>query len=237
MNKNRRIIIVLLLAIIVAAVGGFATYKYLTPQKTNIYVFKQNYDAGTKLTEDMLIVVQADTNIYVAGAKKSASSVYATTENIDTILKSGDSLRTDVTQGMPLALSLLTANGGSQIEMDMDPSKIAISVPISDVSGVTKDLKEGSRVNVYVTGPIGVNGEYITMLLFENMRILSISRNDKGSLTTATLETTVEESLKLVHYATTYNIYFGMVDGTGYEYANEKNPYFNPSVSPAKEEK
>lgn len=230
MNKNRKIVIVLILAMVVAAVGGVAIYKYLTPQKTSVYVFKANYEAGTVITHDMLMVVQADSNIYTAGAKNNISTIFATADNIDTILKSGDSLRTDVTQGMPLTLSLLTSNGGSKVEMNMDPSKIAITIPVSDITGVTNELKSGSRVNVYVTGGSYVNGEAAkTILLFENMRVLSTAKNVNGLIASVTLETDLEESMKLVYYASSYSIYLGLVDGTGYEYSDVKEPSFRPN--------
>ena len=230
MHKNRKIIIVLILAILVAGIGGFATYKYLTPQKVGVYVFKANYPAGTPIKSDMLMVVQADAKIYTAGAKNNVSSVYVTSANIDTVIKSGDSLRMDVTQGMPLTLSLLTANGGSKIEMDMDPTKIAITVPVSEITGVTNDLKAGSRVNIYVTGGVeSVNdGAFQTMLLFENMRVLSVNKNNNGILGSVTIETDLEQSLKLVYYASSYSVYLGLVDGTGYEYSPVKEPTYSP---------
>ena len=37
---------------------------------------------------------------------------------------------------------------------DMDPTKVAVTVPVTNVSGVTNDLKEGSRVNIYAMGEI-----------------------------------------------------------------------------------
>ena len=227
--KNKKIVIVLLLAILVATAGGIATYQYLSPKKIGIYVFKGNYAAGTKLTEDMLMVVQADATIYTAGAKNNASMLYATNENIQTVLRSGDSLRADVVQGMPLALSLLTANGGSQVEMNMDPTKVAVTVGASSVTGVTNDLKAGSRVNVYVTGS-GRTGAYETILLFENMRVLAVAKNNNNSLTSLTLEVSRDDSMKLINYANSYAMYFGLVDGTGYEYSPEKEPHYAPEV-------
>ena len=232
MKKNTKIVLILVFAVLVAVIGGVALYSYLTPRKTSIYVFKQNVAAGTVVTEDMLMVVQADSSLYTAGAKGDISKYYVTAQNLDAVINSGDSLRMDVVQGMPFALSLLTANGGSKVEMNMDPTKIAVTIPVNMVTGVTNDLKEGSRVNVYVTGS-GINGDesYVTMLLFESMRVLYIGRNSSGELSTVTLETDREQSMELVHYATTYSIYLGLVDSSGYEYAPEKQPIFNPGGS------
>ncbi len=227
MQKNKKIVLVLIMAFIVAVVGGVALYYYLTPQKMTVYVFKQTVKAGEVLDESMLMPIQSDVKMYMAGAKTDISTVYATGSNIDTILKSGDTLRMDVVAGMPLTLSMLTANGGSKIEMNMDPTKIAISVPVTNITGVTPDLKSGSRVNVYVTGGIDKDTAG-TMLLFQNMRVLSVAKTNDGSLSTATLETTIEESLKLVYYANSASIYLGLVDSSGYAYSAIDEPKYSP---------
>ncbi len=228
MKKNRKIILILVLAFIVAVIGGVALYFYLTPQKTTVYVFKQNLSAGTVVTMDMLTPVQADSDVFFGGARSETSSVFVTGENVSEIIKSGDSLRTDVVKGMPFTISLLSSGGGSKIEMEMDPTKIAITIPISNTTGVTDELKNGSRVNIYVTGEgIGENSTYSTKLIFQNMRILAVGRNE-NTLTTATLETTIDESLKLVYYASTYSLYLGLVDGASYQYSNVSEPYFTP---------
>ena len=82
-SKNKKIIIVLVVAFLVAIAGGIALYMYLVPKKTTIYVFKQNVAAGTVVTYDMLMPIQADSDIYVAGAKTTASERYVTGANVD----------------------------------------------------------------------------------------------------------------------------------------------------------
>lgn len=231
MQKNRKIILILVLAFIVAVIGGVALYFYLTPQKTTVYTFKENYSAGTAITQDMLTPVQADANIYYGGAKSDISSYYVTGDNISEVLKSGDSLRTDVVKGMPFTISLLTAGGGSKVEMQMDPTKIAITVPITNITGVTNELKSGSRVNVYVTGEGGGDSEvYSTKLIFQNMRVLSVSYAQGNTLESATLECNIEQSMELVYYASTYSIYLGLIDGTGYQATSVSNPFYAPST-------
>lgn len=225
-KKNKKIIVILVIALVVAFIGGIALYIYLVPQKTTVYVFKSNAKAGDVVTEDMLMAVQADSNIFVAGAATDTSTQFVTGESITSVLKSGDSLRMDVSAGMPLTLSLLTANGGSTVEMNMDPTKIAITIPISGVTGVTNDLKPGSRVNIYVTGT-DANGSYTTTLAFQNMRILTVTKDSNGSLQSATVETSVEESLRLVYYAASYGIYLGLIDSTGYEFPATNEPSFS----------
>lgn len=230
MNKNKKIMLVLLLAILVAVLGGAAAYMYLVPQKTTVYVFKDNYKAGTKLTSSMLTAVQTDSKIVVAGADADTSSKFVTgddtdgdgTADIDEVLKIGDTLRMDVSSGMPLIKSLLTVSGGSNVEKNMDPSKIAVTVSVDNNSGVTKDLKQGSRVNVYVS--TGQDDTQKTTLLFQGVRVLKTSSSD-GTLQSATLEVNKDESLKLINAASSGTIYFGLIDSSGYEYVKGTPSY------------
>ena len=227
-SKNKKIMIVLIVALLVAVTGGVALCMYLVPKKTTIYVFKQNVSAGTIVTSDMLMPIQADSDIYVAGAKTNASERYVTGKNVDTVLKAGDSLRMDVTEGMPLTLSLLTTTGGSTVEMAMNPEKVAVTIAVSDITGITSELKAGSKVNVYATGLF--NEEYKTVLVFEGMRILAVNKNDR-TLTSVTLETSTEESLKLIYYATSYSIYLGLIDSSGYEFTGTNDASYSEGAS------
>lgn len=233
-KKNQKIIWILIAALIVAIAGGAALYHYLIPRKTTIYVFKESAKAGEVVTSDMLVAVQADSEIFIAGKRQDASGTFVTGKNMQEVLKSGDSLRIDVTPGMPLTLSMLTVNGGSAVEMTMDPTKIAISIPVTSITGVTNDLKTGSRVNVYVTGLMGEeNGKevYGTILLFQNMRVLAVDRDNNGELYSATLETTIEESLKLAFYSNGYTVSLGLIDSTGYEYSTMEEPSYSPGAA------
>ena len=151
-SKNKGIIMLLVAAVIVGIIGGVALITYMKPQKTTVYTFKDNYKAGTEVTSDMLSAVQCDSKIVTAGKKTDTSSRFVTGANLKAVLNSGDSLRMDVSEGMPLTLSMLSVNGGSTVEMNMDPTKVAVTVPVTNVSGVTNDLKEGSRVNIYAMG-------------------------------------------------------------------------------------
>lgn len=220
-------VVILVVAVLCAAVAAGMLYTYLNPQKTTIYVFKDNYEAGDVLTEDMLTVVQCDSTIIVAGAEADTSSRFVTGDDISSVLNTGDSLRMDVSAGMPLTLSMLSVSGGSSVEMNMDPSKIAVTVAADSVTAVTSEIKEGSRVNVYATG-IDTDG---TTLLFQGMRVLSVNTGSDGAVSSLTLECTADESLKLIYAANYSSLYFGLIDSTGYEYTEEDEPSYSPSAA------
>lgn len=220
-KKNKKLLIILIVAVIIAASGGAALYFYLVPQKVTMYVFKDNYKAGEVLSEEMLTPIQADSKIVVAGNTADTSSRFVTGDDITAVLQTGDSLRMDVSAGMPLTIALLSVNGGSSVEMNMDPSKVAVSIPISSTTGVTKDLKEGSRVNIYATGM--ENGG--TVLLFQNMRVLSVAKDSNGELSSTTIEVDINQSLKLIYAANNTSLYLGLVDSAGYEFVDGEPSY------------
>lgn len=222
--KNKKFMMILVMALVFAILGGISMYFFLVPQKTTVYVFNDNYKAGEPLTESMLTPIQADSKIVVAGKNADTSSRFITGSDIKAVLNTGDSLRMDVSEGMPLTLSILSVTGGSTVEMNMDPSKVAVSVPVSEITGVTKDLKEGSRVNIYTTGGDSMG----TTLLFQNMRILSVNKDSGGAMVSVTIEVTTDESLKLIYAANYSSIYLGLVDSAGYEHTEETMPSYAP---------
>lgn len=220
-KKNRKILLIIIVAFMVAVMGGVATFMYLNPQKTTVYVFKDNYNAGDVITEEMLTPVRCDASIIVAGSNAETASRFVTGQDIDAVLKTGDSLRMDVASGMPLTISLLSVNGGSSVEMSMDPTKVAVTVPLTSITGVTPELKDGSKVNIYATGGES-NG---TVLLFQGMRVLSVQNDSDGNLSSATIECDSAQSLKLIYAVQNSSIYFGLIDSAGYEYADGEPSY------------
>lgn len=216
-SKNRKIIIVLVLALIVSLAGSFLLYTYLTPQKTTVYVFNNNFETGTIVTESMLTAVQCDSNILVAGAKAGTGSQFVTGGSLKTVLNTGDTLRMDVSAGMPLTTAMLSVNGGTSIEMSMDPSKIAVTIPVNNATGVSNGLREGSRVNVYSVNDIGA------VLILQNMRVLAVKSGDE--VRNVTIEVTADQSLRLIYYIANSTIYLGLVDNGGYDYVEDMSSY------------
>lgn len=216
-SKNKKIVILLIVALIVSAVGAFLLYGYLKPQKTTVYVFRDNYETGTIVTANMLTAVQCDSNIVVAGAKSNTSNQFVTGYNLQDVLNTGDTLRMDVSSGMPLTTSMLSVNGGTSIEMSMDPAKIAVTIPVNNATGVSNGLREGSRVNVYSVTDTNAT------LIMQNMRVLAIKSGDE--IQNVTIEVSANESLRLIYYIANSTIYLGLVDNGGYEYVTDMSSY------------
>lgn len=222
--RNKKIIIILAIALCCAIAGGVGLYSYLVPQKSTIYVFNGDYEAGTLFTSQMVTPMQVDSKIVVNGAGKNTDSYYITSANINEILKQGNTLKTNVSKGMAVIPQQLSVSGGNALEHAMKPDCIAVTIPVNSNSGITNGLKANSRVNVY-TSQTGSNGIPQTTMLFQNMKVLAVYRND-GGICGVSLEVTQAQSLKLV-YATTYeSVYLGLVNENGYQVTKESEPKY-----------
>lgn len=111
-----------------------------------------------------------------------------------------------VTRNEPITgvkLSSVTAVEG--IPSTIEPGYRAVSVPVTDVSGVAGLVQPGSRVDVIFTKP-GSMAEAITSTILQNVKVLSVGRLTQAGQTVdpkapkmpvATLVVTPEEAQKL----------------------------------------
>lgn len=222
--RNKKTILILIVAICCAIAGGIGLYTYLVPQKSTIYVFNGDYEAGTLFTSQMVTPMQVDSHIVTNGASKSTDSYYITSATINDVLKQGNTLKTKVSKGMAVIPQQLSVSGGNALEYAMKSDAIAITIPVNSNSGITNDLKANSRVNVY-TSHQGSGGIPQTTLLFQNMKVLAVYRNDNG-ICGVSLEVTQAQSLKLVYSATYESIYLGLVNENGYQVTKETEPQY-----------
>lgn len=214
MKKNYKIIVILAVAVLMAILASVGIVSFLSPRRSTIYVFKGAYAIGTQITSDMLIPVQVDSSIVVAGRKANVNERLVTSDELRALLESGDSLKVSVGEGTPLMKSLLSISGGNSIVMSMSPSKVAVTVNVDNTTGVTQELYSGASVNVYVTAYSGN-----TFLLFEDMRVLDITRNKtNGGLSNVTLEVTNEQAVKLINSTKNGAIHLGLINEAGYQF-------------------
>jgi len=215
-SKNKKIVLVLVLAIIIALIGAVAIFSYLRPQRVTMYVFKDDYKAGTYVTDDILTPILVDRSITYGGRNAELDEAFITNNTKEKLInETTNFLKIDVSKGMPLTQSMLTINNWSKIQMEMDEKKVAVTIPINSISGVSKELTFGSRVNIYMSS--SNNSGNGTELLFENMKVLAVNKNDYGELISATIEVNVAESLSLINAAENYSIYFALVNGQKYQ--------------------
>lgn len=221
MSKNKIITSLIIGAILFSSLAAFLIYHYMSPSRGTMYVFNDSYSAGDQLTADMLTPVQVDSTIIVAGKRTNASAQFVTPNEYQALIRSGDSLRMDVSEGMPLTTSMLSVSGGSTVEMNMKSDAIAVTVAVDEYTGITNDLKEGSHVNIYAN----INSQ--TTLIQQNKRILEVFK-ENGTITGVSIEENIQESMELIYAVTNGNIYLGLVDATGYQAAEGSNPSYTP---------
>ena len=221
MSKNKIITSLIIGAVLFSSLAAFLIYHYMSPSRGTMYVFNDSYSAGEQLTADMLTPIQVDSSIIVAGKRTNASAQFVTPSEYQEVIRSGDSLRMDVSEGMPLTSSMLSVSGGSTVEMNMKSHAVAVTVSVNEYTGITNDLKEGSHVNIYA------NIDSKIMLIQQNKRILEVFKND-GVITGVSIEEDTQESMELIYAVTNGSIYLGLVDATGYQSTEGTDPTYSP---------
>lgn len=221
MSKNKIITIFAVCTLVFSLLAGYLIYRYMTPSRGTIYVFNDAYSAGDQIGAEMLTPIQVDSTIIMAGRSTDVGAQFVTPEEYAGIVRSGDSLRIDVGEGMPLTTSMLSVSGGSSVEMNMTSDAIAVTIEVNKYTAVTNDLKEGARVNVYSN----LNGR--TQLIQQNKRVLEVYKNG-SDISGVSLEENIYESMELIYAATNGSIYLGLVDATGYQSSEGEDPSYAP---------
>jgi Flp pilus assembly protein CpaB len=225
MKKNNKIIVVISIAVIASIIAGVLTFLFLSPSKTLVYAFKDDYSAGTKVTSDILVSMEVDSSIVIAGNKSSASNYFITTDEYQSVIQSGDSLKQDVYKGSLLTSSVLTTEGGTAIEKRMNPTSIAVSIPVDNITGVTYDLDVDSYCNLFVTYSSGS-----TYTLLEDMRVISVAK-DGSNLSSVTFEATKDQAEKIIDAVNTGTIRLGLINHENYNNTNTSSSKSNSKSS------
>lgn len=224
MQKNKIISILLACAVIFSGFAAFLIYHYMSPTRATIFVFNSDYSAGTLITESMLKPLQVDASMVSGGSSTNVDTAFVTPADYGEVVRSGDSLRMDVSEGMPFINAMRSVTGGSKIEMRMQSGSIAVTIPVDNITGVTNDLKDGSYVNIYAT-----DGNSTTMIQQKKL-VLEVFRSE-GSITGVSIEENKQESMELINAATQKSIYLGLI-GNGYQVSEgSDDPVYNAPAS------
>lgn len=221
MSKNKIISTLIACFAICSILACYLIYHYMSPSRGTVYVFNDDYEVGEQINSGMLVPVQVDSSIVVAGKTSDVSTQFVTPNEYAEVIRSGDSLRMDVSEGMPLTTSMLSVSGGSTVEMNMRSDAIAVTISVDQFTGVTNDLKAGARVNIY-----SILGSQ-TKLIQQNKRVLEVFK-DGTDIVGVSIEETIYESMELIYATTNGSVYLGLVDATGYQASEGEDPSYSP---------
>jgi len=217
MKKNIKIVIVFVVGVLCAILAATLVFVSVSPKKTTIYVFKDDYTAGTPISGKMLRAIEVDSRIVNAGHNTDVSTCFITIDTYTKLVKNGDVLNTDVVAGTPLMTTTLNDKANNSVEVLMGKTSVAVTIPVNNTTGVTANINAESYVNIYVTYNSG--GTY---LLLENVRVLN-AVNNKGSLSGITLELDNASAVQVINAVNTGHIYCGLVNETGYIYEDSSS--------------
>ena len=151
-KSGRILILIALLLVVVLAAAAFLLRDRFFPQQQaqalptavprqdliNIVVLAQPVSRGTVLTEGMLATIAYPQGEMVEGL------FYTDMQQVV-----GNQVKFNLEQGIPLTPSLITtAKEGSLASFEIEPGKVAISIPIDERTSVSYGLQPGDHVNI-----------------------------------------------------------------------------------------
>lgn len=216
MSKNKKILMVLIIALVLSVLAGVGVFTLINSQKTTIYSFNGDFKAGTKITDSMFTPIQVDKKVVETNRNSGISNYYITASSFNKIISDGDYLRSNVSANEILSKAMLVTNSGNEIEASMQNDKVALTLSVDSITGVTSDIRAGSYVNIYCGEK---NSTDPKTEVFEKMKILEVQQeaNETNTLKSITVECTNEQSQKLVSFAQNGYIYMGLINVTGYQ--------------------
>ena len=193
--------LILIFIVLFGALIAYFTYGYLKGEKTNIYLFANDYEAGTTITREMLTTLEVDATMVENLAYSSNSAKYVTDSDLAAIIDAGDTLGTDVYAGTPFMTTQTATIGGSSVERRLGDYMTAITIPVNNISGVSPEISAGAKINIYSS--YSTDDYEVEELLFQNVKILEVqATGDEESgyvLNAITIELQPKDALVLLH--------------------------------------
>ena len=202
----------------------------MSTAKTNIYLFKDKYEAGTKISKDMFISLEVDADMVTELAYKTkgtADAKYVTSNDLSKIIENGDSLGVDVYKGTPFMTTETTDIGGSTVERRLGEYKTALTIPVNNISGVSPEIEAGARINIYAS--YTTESYQVEQLLFQNVKILDVqatgTAEDGYTLSGFTIELEPQDAIKLLHAINNWKIDITLLKTGSYEIMTTSSTY------------
>lgn len=226
MSNGKKILLVLI--VLFGGLIAWFSYSYLSTSKTNIFLFNKNYEAGTAVTKDMFTVLEVDADMVTQLAYASDSnSKYVTADDLSQIISNGDCLGVDVYKGTPFMTTETSTIGGSAAERRLSDYKTAITIPVTNISGVSPEITAGARINIYAS--YATDSYQVEQLLFQNVKILDVQATgdaDSGyTLSAFTIEVDPADAMQLLHAINYWKIDITLLKSGKYETMTTSSVY------------
>ena len=219
MNKKSSLSLILIIGLGIAV--GAGVWYLLTMNTVTVYLFADNYPAGTKISPSILVEQQIDRKIVDLMASISGPK-YVVADQISNYL--GDTLQYNVLKGTPFMNTHSDKIGGSRAEIRLSPQTVGLTLPADNITGGSAELQPDSRVNIYVSD----EENFSTKLLMQNMRVIDLVYydSDQTELQGITIEVSPEQSVTLANAAQFGKLYFGIVKAGSYTNTEVKEALF-----------
>lgn len=195
---NKGAVIILLLMVIVGVAFGVGFYMYAQSMRATIYMFKADYEAGTLVEGDMFLQQEIDAETYRGMAANGEKGMYVNQDQLISYIEKGDRLAADVVAYMPVVDSMFVSTGGTGVERRLDNNKVAVEILANGVRGLSGgEVGRESRINVSTF--FDVDDKRTTQLLFQNLLVLDVVRDEEGNVSSVFVEMTPEDSIVLQH--------------------------------------
>lgn len=155
--------------------------------KQDVFVAAAEVPAGTdiaKAAEEGLLVKAQVPKRYTA----------------DTVIKSLDDYKGQITiasisRGEQLTAGKLRPADQSEVAYRLDPGKIAVSIPVDEVTGVGGEIKTGDHVVVLATFTPGPGGVDLSRVLLTGVEVLAAGGEGRGGAPAASQKRTITLAL------------------------------------------
>ena len=222
-------VIILLLMIVIGVAFGTGLYMYLQTQRSTIYLFKDNYKAGTLLSGEMLGAQEIDTETYYA-MLNGGLAMYVTKEELTQAISNREHLATDVVKGLPVTTNVLVTSGGSGVESRLSENKVAVEVPAAKVSGLSgNEVGVGSRVNIstyYSVDEVSEND-----LIFQDLLVLDTITDEEGNVSAIFVECEPKDSVMLQYALVAETVSVSILKPGAYKPVKGNDTYYKKYLS------
>lgn len=206
-------LLILLLMAIVGVLVGTGIYKYGSSQTVTIYLYSNDYKAGTPVTSDMFSSYEFPVDLY--NALNKTGTTYAGVEEISDHMSAGESLLVDVVMYSPVMSNHFVSGGGTEAERRLSDNKVSVELSRDHVMGMGADIRIGSRINV-ITGYV-VDPYKVTEMIFQNLLVVDCKNDADGYLDSIYVEVDPAESLELLHAINFETVQIEVVKPNSYE--------------------